>query len=85
MKNNNKNKIFLFTTTTCPGCETVKMILNEKKIKFYEINATKENIEKFNLNISTVPFLLYFNNDGKSFYYNDIFSIKKFILNFKQI
>ena len=81
----NRNKIFLFTTTTCPGCDTVKMLLNEKKIKFHNVNATIENIKKFNLNINTVPFLLYFDNNGKPFYYNDIFSIRKFILNFNSL
>ena len=44
----------------------------------------EENIKKFNLDISTVPFLLYFDNNGKSFYFVNVFSIKEFILNFKK-
>lgn len=80
----NKNELFLFTTKTCPGCEIVKIIFKEKKIKFNEIDATEENIKKFNLDISTVPFLLYFDNNGKPFYFDNVSSIKEFILNFKK-
>ena len=80
----NKNELFLFTTKTCPGCETVKILFKEKKIRFNEVNATEENIKKFNLDISTVPFFLYFDNNGKSFYFVNVFSIKEFILNFKK-
>ena len=79
-----KNELFLFTTKTCPGCVTVKLMLQKKNIKFNEVDATIENIKKFNLNISTVPFLLYFDNNGKQFHFNDVSSIKEFILNFKK-
>jgi hypothetical protein len=60
--------------------------LNKKKVKFEEIIANNDNIEKYNLKnkIFTVPFLLYLDNENKPHYYDNLSSIKNFILNFKK-
>lgn len=48
--------IVVLTTPDCPGCVKVKNILKQKKIKYTEVDITKNNIGR--LSIRSVPVVL---------------------------
>ena len=71
-------KLLLFTTKTCPNCRQAEKLLNEKGIKFEEIDAT-ENDELVNkYNVMAAPTLVITNGQDIS-KYNGIVDVQKYI------
>ena len=71
-------KLLLFTTKTCPNCRQAEKLLNEKGIKFEQIDAS-ENEELVNkYNVMAAPTLVITNGESTNIY-KGIVDVQKYI------
>ena len=71
-------KLLLFTTKTCPNCRQAEKMLNEKGIKFEQIDAS-ENEELVNkYNVMAAPTLVITDGDNTNIY-KGIVDVQKYI------
>ena len=72
------NKIFLFTSKTCPNCKMAKMILDSSDLK-YEIVDAEENLDLTNqFKIQQAPTLVVVNSGNVQSFAN-VSNIKKYV------
>ena len=77
-KTHDKDKIYLFTTKTCPNCRTAKEMLDEASISYEVIDAQEKKELAKQYKIMTAPTLLVIQN-GEIHKYTNASNIKEFI------
>ena len=71
-------KLLLFTTKTCPNCRQAEKMLNEKGIKFEQIDASENEDLVNKYNVMAAPTLVITDGDSTNIY-KGIVDVQKYI------